>query len=320
MDCIQELVNLINQEQIDDIPHYLLLRDIFEEEVTSEKLKSLKESILESEWVGKVVAEQWDDGSWGQFHSLSTSGNLEFTTERAIRRMLNLGLDNHDAPVKKVLSYMESYLRGEIELRDRVEKKHDWGLLTRLFVATWILRIDSNSRLAIKEAEKWAKVVSAGFIEENFDELKYKEAYYEVLKPEKGKSMWGIQNFYIVALMPEILSQTVEERFIDYIMNDGKGIYYTYDGKLSSCPNVCNSKEITRFISAHKLLSRYDCYSDKAKYIKKWLLDIRMNDGLWDFGTISKDGVLFPLSKSWRKKSARMIDCSILALKLLKKF
>ncbi|GAU75436.1 hypothetical protein F3D3_0022 [Fusibacter sp. 3D3] len=74
-----------------------------------------------------------------------------------------LGLDKNDVPIQKALKYMALFLLGETELRDRKEKKHDWELLTRLFVSTWVRIIDSNNSIANLEAQKWAKVISAGF-------------------------------------------------------------------------------------------------------------------------------------------------------------
>lgn len=304
-------------ETMDAVPKYLFHRDILKSNRQSDDMTKLKQDVLKSEWVKKVVDQQWNDGSWGQFHSLSSTAGLEFTTEKAMRRLYNLGLDKEDEPIKKVMAYMESFLHGQVALRDRVEKKHDWGLLTRLFAITWLLKFDPDNATAREEADKWAKVVSAGFERDSFDQGLYTEAYQSILKPEHGKFTWGIQNFYIVSLLTRLLAAEIEDRFLDYIMNSNKGIYYIYDRNLTICPDEINSLNSVRFLTAHEILSGYESYPDKGRHISSWLLENRTPSGIWDFGPKVKDGMYTPLSDSWRKRRGREVDSTFRALRLL---
>jgi len=308
----------LKDEHLDDIPKYIYHRDIIKSDTKT--LSTLKKKVLKNQWVQSVVDSQWEDGSWGRFHSLSSTVGLEVTTEKAMRRLYSLGLDKYDEPIIKVINYMESYLKGEIKLRDRVEKKHDWGILTRLFVITWLLKFDSDNNLAKSEALKWSEVVSQGFKNDFFNESSYTEAYKEILKPEEYKSIWGLQNFYIVSLLKDMLPEEVESRFLDHILSGSKGIYYIYDRYLNQYPKLYNTKTGLRFFAAHELLSGYKLYPDKASFIKEWLFKIQCENGLWDFGIKSKDGVYMPLSDNWRKKINREIDCTIRVIRILKKF
>jgi len=174
---------------LDDIPRYLLMRDIIGIDKSNDEMIKLKDKILQHEWVTKIIQQQWEDGSWGRFHSMNTSSNSKYTTEGALRRLLILGLDKDDEPIKKAIVYMERYLKKEIDLRDYKEKKHDWTLLTRLFVITWLRVIDRENVLANCEARKWADVVSRAFSDGFFNEKEYTKAYVEILKPEEGKSI-----------------------------------------------------------------------------------------------------------------------------------
>ncbi|GAB6109500.1 hypothetical protein [Fusibacter bizertensis] len=306
---------LIKLEQMDDIVQYLYMRDILYEQIEPMNLSAKKDDILTNDAILAITSEEWNDGSWGQFHSMSSSSRI--TTESAIRRLLNLGLDKNDMPIQKALKYMELFLLGEIELRDRKEKKHDWELLTRLFVSTWIRMIDSTNNIANLEAEKWAKVVSAGFVDEVFNKSKYTEAYKEILNPEKGKIIWGFQNFYLISLLQKLLSSTVESKFLDYILEYESGIYYIYDKKLLTPPKKFSTKQSLKFITAHSLLSKYDGYSSKSSLVKEWLFESRGEDGLWDFTSSTKDGVYLPLSNNWRKSINRKYDSTYIVMKLL---
>ncbi len=313
--CLMDLP--IESDSMDDIPRYLFLRDVVGKDRSDSEMIALKSRILENVRVREILSEQWDDGSWGRFHSLSISSNAHFTTEQALQRLYNLGLDRHDPPMAKALSYLESYMKGEIQLRDRREKKHDWDLLSRLFVTTWIRLLDRDNPLIVAESQKWAEVVSAAYRSGKFDRDDYNMAYFAVLKPKKGKTIWGIRNFYPVALLAGFLPSKIEESYLDFLLTNPQGIYYIYEGCLSQCPALDRPKQIMRFLNTHELLSRYGCYREKAGYVTLWLNEIRMSNGLWDFGSKAKDGVSLPFSDSWRKPIDRKIDCTVKALRLL---
>ncbi len=134
--------SILNSVDLDVIPKYIYNRDILGYDVNLPDMQHLKKKILEHPYVTSVLEQQKANGSWGGFHSMSTSNYKTYTTEMALRRLWNLGLDKDDAPIKKAINHMESFLDGDIELEDYVEKKHDWALLTRLFVATWVLTYD----------------------------------------------------------------------------------------------------------------------------------------------------------------------------------
>ncbi|KAB3538569.1 hypothetical protein F8154_01365 [Alkaliphilus pronyensis] len=302
---------------IDPIPKYLLMRDVMKLDTDNEELIRVKNKIMETKWVKNITSLQWEDGSWGQFHSMSQFSTSIITTEQAMRRLLILGLDKEDEPIKKALNYMEKYLLGELDLRDYKEKKHDWDLLTRLFVSTWVLIIDPSNALAIETAKDWASIITYAFSKEKFNKEYYKEAYYEVHKSPKEKHMWGFQNFYVVALLSKFLSSDTESKYLDYVINSEKGIYYIYDKSLKSLPDNYCSKQASRYISAFELLSKYSLISTKCKFLIEWIYKNLLEDGFWDMEQKVKDNMCFPLSNSWRKAMNRKIDSTVRMLILV---
>ncbi len=312
-------IDELMKNNIDPIPKYLILRDIIKLEKDNPILQNTKKEVLLSKWVLDIVNHQWNDGSFGQFHSLSQYSSSPITTEQALRRLLILGLDKEDEPIQKVLHYMERYLLGEIDLRDYKEKKHDWSLLTRLFVSTWILKIDKTNSHALKIAENWAKIVSYAFINGDFDEKSYKEAYYEVHQSDRKKYMWGLKNFYVVSILSGILSEVISSRFINYIIKSNNGIYYVYDRCLNHYPKEFKSKLTSRFIHAYEVLSDYPSVKKEFKGFVKWIKAQVLSDGFWDMGQNVKDKVQFPLSRSWRKPLYRKIDCTVRIQRILYK-
>ncbi|WP_406241990.1 hypothetical protein ACF3M2_13805 [Tissierella carlieri] len=309
----------IMKDNLDPIPKYRLMRDVINLNKVNVKLANAKKEVLETKWVNDIVNLQWEDGSWGQFHSMSQFSQSIMTTEQALRRLLILGLDKEDQPIQKAFSYMERYLLREVDLRDYKEKKHDWDLLTRLFVATWMLIIDPSNELAVEIAKNWSKIITYAFSKDNYSHECYKEAYYEIHKSSKGKHMWGFQNFYVIALLAGYLPSDIESKFLDYIMNSENGIYYIYDSCLKTVPDKFCSKLASKYITACELLSSYSLFPSKCKYFIDWINENISEDGFWDMGQAVKDKIHFPLSNSWRKTIDRKIDCTVRIQALLSK-
>lgn len=310
-------VDEVLKYDLDPIPKYLLMRDGMKLDSKSKNLIRAKEAVLQSKWVKDIVKLQWEDGSWGEFHSLSQSAKSLITTEQALRRLLVLGLDKNDEVIQKPLVYMEKYLCGELDLRDRKEKKHDWNVVTKLFVATWILIFDPSNSLAKGIAEDWAKVITHGFSGGEYNHNAYKEAYYEVHKASKEKHMLGFQSFYLVSILRGMLSSQIESKFLDYIINSEKGIYYIYEKSLIIPPSEFNSKVTSRYVDAYELLSSYTYAKTNLQYFKSWINNNVSEDGFWDMGNLVKDKIYFPLSDSWRKPINRKIDCTIKIQRIL---
>ncbi|WP_346870550.1 hypothetical protein [Clostridium sp. UBA5119] len=310
---VEELLNF----DLDPIPRYLLMRDVLKLDSKNKELISAKSMVIQSKWVKNIIQLQWNDGSWGQFHSMSQSSQSSITTEQALRRLLILGLDKNDEVIQRAIIYMEKYLNGELTLRDREEKKHNWSMLTRLFVATWILIFDSTNDLAKGIAKDWSRIITHAFLEDEYNHNAYKEAYYDIHKSSKEKYLWGFENFYVVSILNGMLSSPIESKFLDYIMESQNGIYYIYDRCSKIPPSSFYSKIASRYINVHELLSNYTGAKPKLQYFVEWVNDNISEDGFWDMGQLVKDNIQFPLSNSWRDHVNRKIDCTVRIQKIL---
>lgn len=312
-------VDALLNYNLDPVPRYLLMRDVLKLDSKNKELIFAKNMVLQSKWVNDIIQLQWEDGSWGQFHSMSQFSQSPITTEQALRRLLILGLDKHDEVIRKALIYMEKYLVGESELRDRKEKKHDWDMLTRLFVATWILKIDPSNYLAKGIAKDWAKIITHAFSGDEYNHNAYKEAYYEVHKSPKEKYMWGFENFYLVSILIGMLSSDIESKFLDYVINSKNGIYYIHNRCPKELPSSFCLKIASSYINTHELLSSYTCAKLKLQYFTDWVTNNISEDGFWDMGQLVRDKIQFPLSNSWREPINRKIDCTVRIQRILSK-
>ena len=277
----------------------------------------------EGKWAQKIIALQLNDGSWGDFHSLSTiTPKQPITTEQALRRLKILGYTLEDKPIKKALNYLQNCLIGKTTIPDRVEKLHNWKIFTELMLSAWIRIFSLDNRKANDIAEKWSIIINSAFESGKYDNDKYISTYMKVLelKP-KGGRLLDFTSFYQISLLTNVLDKTIEPNYFEYILNHESGIYYIYDKKISKIPKTLKSKETSRYISAIELLAKYENNNCKKQlyYVKKWLKSNMENENKWDMGKESKDGIYLPLSDSWKKEEDRIKDCTYRINRLLKK-
>ena len=311
--------SILQNYDMDPVPRYIYEKDILKIPSDDVSVKRVKTQLLASVPVTKITGLQFDDGSWDTFHTLSSGSKTGITTENAIRRLIILGLGKGDAPVEKAFAYLERYLKKETDYRDGKEKLTDWNEINELFTAAWMLEIDDESLIAGKIADRWAELISQCFSSGSFYFPNYAKAFERIFDVKPGKRVWDIESFHLAAVMKGRLTADTEERFIDYMLTNDKGMYYV-SGRdaLAKLPQNFQSRETSRFLYAHTVLSRYQSYKKKCAYVVDWLLENRVEDGMWDFGARANDGVFLPYSESWRNPLNRKIDSTLAVLKCLR--
>ncbi len=269
----------------------------------------------------KIIEAQDECGLWGLFHGLSEPTNKQLTTEQALRRLQVLGFTIEDDCIKKSVAFMEACLLGHEVMPDRREKSHNWDLFQDLMLATWIRRITLDSEPANKIAERWARVIGAGFVNKTFDAEAYNAQYFQ----EFGEKIYGgifqnPVNLYQVSLVQGLLEADVEKDYVDYILNNEGGIYYYgYQKRLIELPDQFASKQTTKFLACIELLLGFKSSHEKLAYVFDWLDSNKNGQGLWDMTGKAKDKIHLPLSDSWRNKEDRVKDCSYLICNIYEK-
>lgn len=261
-------------------------------------------------WAKEILALQEEDGKWGWFHTCSKFYPSPITTEQALRRLKYLGYTIEDACIQRAVNYMNDCLTGKNEIPDRREKLDDWDIFTSLMLAARIREFTKENAAANLVAHKWTQIIYAAFAEGHCNHEEYIKAYQEImgLKPKGGKLI-DFVNFYPISLLDDCLEETIENLFLEYILNYEAGIYYIYENKINTPPSVFESKAASRYLGAVELLLRYKAGSGKLQFVKEWLENHKNENGKWDMGTSVKDKVYFPLSDGWGKEE-READCT----------
>lgn len=268
----------------------------------------------DGKWAKQIIELQHEDGSWGYFHSLSKPTKEQpMTTEQALRRLRILGFTAEDEPVRRALVYMEKCLIGELSIPDRNEVKPDWSLFLRTMFAANIRLFLPKHKLAVMVAAQWADVIEKAFSKGMFEGILYEEAYRTTLRSQGKKIHYfkSFVNFYPLVLLPNTLSFETERRMLDYVLNYPNGIYYIGCSRsVFDFPPVFASLETSRYLAMIELLSQYSIAHEKLAFVVDWLNNHKDENGQWDLGSKSNDGVYFPLSDSWRRAENRKTDCT----------
>ena len=275
--------------------------------------------VYNSKWIKQISDLQHDDGSWGYFHTLRQPDRAQpVTTEQALRRLRILGMSQYDRPVWKALEYMRGCLSGKWRTPDRREKVINWDAFEALYLATWLRLFVPDDPLALSIARMWAGFVAQAFLSGAYDEGAYNAAYRgRIPVLNKGEKIIGIAQFYMVNLMKGMLDEETENRYVNHIINNPKGVYYIYGKKIADTPAVFASRETGSYLSALEQLAGYKSAKPQLRFAVQWIMSHMDDDGGWDLGAAAKDGVNLPLSDAWRKPEDRRRDCTERINKLL---
>jgi len=120
------IIDYLSSAAIDPFPRYILKKEILRETPAVADI----EAVHLSKWYRQLADEQWEDGSWGRFHtqdSKAPTKQIFVTTESALCRAYELSLTKDDPMIAKCIKLMERYVRGEETWTDWVEKHKDGG-------------------------------------------------------------------------------------------------------------------------------------------------------------------------------------------------
>ncbi len=277
----------------------------------------------ESKWASDLMRLQGQDGSWGNFHSLSDPKRQGATTEQALRRLSILGYTIEDEPIQRAVHYMHACLSGQRHIPDRREKSHDWDVFTELMLATWIRKFTKEDMYANEVADKWAQIISMSFSGGVYDHQAYVAAYKNTIgATPRGERLIDFVSFYPVSLVADKLDEKTEALAFDHVLNHKNGLYYIYGNPagntpLSALPDCFCSKASSRYLGAIELLSAYRRNLKKLRFVADWI-GLHQNEfGSYDMGSAVADKLYFPLSNSWRQKANREKDCTYRIKQLL---
>jgi hypothetical protein len=305
------------------VPRHRLLRDVLQSNPGEPKFRSTKNCLDESRQVKILIDEQRGDGGWGAFHSRSTTSKQRIaSTEVAIERALNLGLDTDHSLLIKAKRYLLSIIRGDLPFPDYHEKNDRWPTGMRLLVASTLSLIDPECESIDSERDLWRQIAIQTFKSGTYKEIDEIAAHRALTGATVKDSYLRINNRYALNILGSkegLLSDDVESALLEWLLELPEGIGYL-GVSLSSSPSRYAPGLLDRWLTSLEMLSRL--FRRSTEYIlgqAQWIWALQGEDGLWDLGSRSSSSTYLPLSDTWHSPKSRKIDWSTRILVLLAK-
>ncbi len=308
---IQSIIDYLKSAASDPVPQYILARSITEE--PSGDLTPPRES----KWYHQLVSEQWENGSWGRFHTQDSKATVKqkfVTTERALARSLDLSLDHNDPMIQKAIGLMERYLTGEEDWLDTNEKHDGFPIAFRTIIAANLSLFVPDHPLLQEKKKALSTLLTKSLLSGTLDEKVWNE--------ESGKTKVLLLNpftSYIVWLAQKnnFLDKAMEQAFFEYIWRRCEGIYYVTGMPLDTAIPV-DSKYFSTWLSSLECVSNFSMFPEFMQQgHQKHLLNEIERCLHTDIILPNAAPIFHHYSESWSKGSARKNDLILRILRVL---
>jgi hypothetical protein len=315
---IDNVIDYLAARAVDPIPRFILLKEILKTASNSDTYRKACEEVKQSKWYRQLAGEQWEDGSWGRFHTQDTkSGGKQFfkTTEAAICRMKELSLDCHDSMVVSCIHLMERYLTGAAMWPDKIEHHDGFIIALNTIVAANLSLLDPDNSLLLHKrricAENLEKAFQNGYLDENRWESENRNSSEILLRIYMVHPIRLLQHNYY-------LKEDLQRQFLNYFWTRQEGIYYISRYSPSAIQSHENTgfqewlrclEELSGFTLFYEFLQRDGIYEHLLKECFN-LMDENV--------TLSSTNPVYGhYSESWREKYNRADDLILRILRLL---
>ncbi len=230
VDDIHTIADMLLAQDIDPVPRFRLLRDVQRVSPKPPTFDAWKEAIHQSRWVRMLTDEQYEDGSWGRFHTEDTKKKQRIpTTQFAISRGLELGLQKNDPIFAKAISYMEDVLCDRRRWSDGYEKNPWFSPGVKLFTAASLVTLDPGNPSLSVVWEPWYEVFSQTFRRGEYDIQAEREASIEILGVDIGGSYISLSsapNLVFFGALGDRVPENMQRALLNAIWNGGAKTYY----------------------------------------------------------------------------------------------
>lgn len=333
---VTELGNRLLDMEPGVVQKYKILKDIISIDRNSSEFIEARKAFYESEQYLELEAAREIHGMWGQYHTEKTNVKRVFkTTEVAMQRCQSLGLDKDDMIIKELLKSIEGMITGEVKWPDSIEVTNVWmDIGFRWSLAGGIAKFDRFNTILDKPWNIFAELISKSFKSGEFNQQDHDDSFIKLAVNELSKAqvkrlskIQFIGQKYcpiIVGATSNKLSYEIEKKYINWLIENPKGIYYVSNRPYENMPELFG-REFMAYMRVHSLLAPFSAW--KEEYREEVLDNMRNavdEDGLWypGRGTKSLYGLkgyeMHQLADNWRKPVAAKIDFSIFILNFIK--
>lgn len=318
------------------IQKYKILKDIIGIDRDTGEYVEARREFYESEQYIELESAREGYGMWGRYHTENTRVKRVFkTTEVAMKRCQSLGLDKDDMIIKELLESIVGMITGEVQWPDSIEVTNIWmDIGFRWSLVGGIAKFDRFNPILDRPWNIFAELITGSFRygefrQQNHDDTFMKLAVNELNKAQikRLSTIQFIGQKYcpiIVGTTNKKLPYEIEKKYIDWLIENPKGIYYVSNRPYENMPDIFGG-EFMAYMRVHSLLNPFQAW--KEKYREEVMNSLRSaagDDGLWHPGRgakslyILKNYEMHQLADNWRNPVAAKIDFSIFILNFIR--
>lgn len=305
------------------VAHFRLLRDVLKLPVYNPLLEQGRLDLYRSRRIAQLTAEQYQDCSWGRFHSRDARVKQVIpTTEIGVYRGICLGLEANHPILSHASSYILDILQGRRLFPDRSEKNDRWQTGVRLFLAATLTMIIPDHPELDQDRALWLSIAQAAFQSGRYQALDEIQAHAELTGVSVKGSYLVLNGKYQLTLLGSqrgMLTHELELALLHWLWDHPDGIGYL--GVPRNIMPPLSSSVFERWLASWELLAHsFLNWAQIARQPMQWLLSQRSPSGFWDFGPCSPSGYFLPLSDNLRISQNRRIDWTTRILILLRQY
>jgi len=318
---MRAIADYLSEHISDAVPRYILVKELCKKEASSPEYNSAYANMKQSKSYRALAGEQWEDGSWGRFHTQDSKAPVKqkfVTTEAALRRSRELSLPQNDLLVAKCIEKLVRYVRGEETWTDNIEKHKDNGrghLFCRPFMTAANINMFDPDNPAVKPLRNIViETLRTAFVNGRFDELYWAQK----VKGYHVPSVVSPGSFYGSMLLQNVgdMDDALQKQWLEYIWSIAGGIYY-----VSSVPPAekqhLESRQFGQWLCTLELLSGFSLFPEfmEKDVLPHLLFEI---DRLIN-GEVVLDNHNCRYADSWRDPNSRKTDVVLRGARVLAK-
>ena len=300
---------------------YKILYRLLDTPYDDAELTRFRPDFLKSDIVEELHQEQDYDGGWGKLQSKDYSAKDKFPTSMvAVNRCLYIGLTIEDRDILMLAyEYLEEFLKGtsKEKLYNKNERAVPWQTAS---ICETIEAIKPYNELCDRTYGEWLYIATRAYENGEYSYERDCAAQHELFWTKEARLI-PLQ-FGLLLKRREEVSPELEASMLHH---HGKHAYhhgYFWDKTPEKLPENFVSDKTRRWFNTFNYINQFRGSAVYLADAVSWLMENRNADGLWDWGTQTKDpwGYFGYFSTTRNHKHNRVVDCSMEVLSFLKTY
>lgn len=300
---------------------YKILTSLLDLPQSDERVRELYPQFLASDIVEEMFETQDKFGGWGRLNSKDYSMKAKIpTSATGISRCLYIGLQYDDRDILlNAYGYLEDFLTGHSreKLCNTNERGIPWGTAS---VCEMIETIRPYNDLCDNTYNQWMYIAGRAYETGEYSYERDRNAQHDAFLTREDRLI--PMQFGLLLCRREEVPPEMEEAMLRHHGEHAYWHGYFWDNSPSKLPDNFVYEKTRRWFKSFNYINSF-CGS--AIYLSEsvdWLLSNVNHDGLWDWGSQTKDpwGYFGYFSTTRNYKMNRVVDCTMEILTFLKTY